>query len=94
MRDVPLLKCKVGVVVQKGTIIHELGHALGLHHEQTRPDRDDFVKIHLENIPDGMEYNFQKYSWSVIQNLGVPYDYTSIMHYGKSVGYYTIFFIF
>jgi hypothetical protein len=71
--------------VQKGTVIHELGHALGLHHEQTRPDRDNFVIIHKENIPDHLEYNFNKYSWSVIRDLGVPYDYSSIMHYGKTV---------
>ncbi|XP_070185169.1 zinc metalloproteinase nas-13-like isoform X4 [Littorina saxatilis] len=68
----------------KGTVIHELGHALGLHHEQTRPDRDQYVKINYDNIPDHLEYNFKKYSWSVIANVDVPYDYTSIMHYGKT----------
>ena len=66
-------------------ITHELGHVLGFHHEQTRPDRDYYVKIHKENIPDHLEYNFRKFTWAVIQNLGVPYDYLSIMHYGKEV---------
>ena len=28
-----------------------------------------------------MEYNFQKYSWKYIQDLGEIYDLTSVMHY-------------
>lgn len=32
------------------TVIHELFHALGLHHEHNRMDRDDYVTIHYENM--------------------------------------------
>jgi hypothetical protein len=28
-----------------GTALHELGHTIGLHHEQSRVDRDDALKI-------------------------------------------------
>jgi len=39
--------------VQKGAVMHELLHSLGFFHEQTRPDRDNFVTIHFDNIMPG-----------------------------------------
>ena len=66
-------------------VIHELGHAIGFHHEQSRPDRDDHVTILKENILKGMEYNFGKYSEKVIPTRNISYDYTSVMHYGGKV---------
>uniref|UniRef100_A0A8C7XP16 Metalloendopeptidase n=1 Tax=Oryzias sinensis TaxID=183150 RepID=A0A8C7XP16_9TELE len=63
-----------------GTIQHELLHALGFNHEQTRSDRDSHVRILLENVISGQEHNFRKIE---TRNLGTPYDYNSIMHYGR-----------
>lgn len=37
----------------KGSIIHELMHALGFWHEQSRPDRNLYVEVLWENIQDG-----------------------------------------
>lgn len=39
-----------GRCVQHGVVIHELLHALGFHHQQSASDRDEFVKIHWQNI--------------------------------------------
>ncbi|KAF5880287.1 high choriolytic enzyme 1-like, partial [Clarias magur] len=59
-------------------IQHELLHALGFHHEQSRSDRDEHVKILYENIEPGKENNFKKYDTI---NLNTTYDYNSVMHY-------------
>uniref|UniRef100_A0A8C4UK75 Metalloendopeptidase n=1 Tax=Falco tinnunculus TaxID=100819 RepID=A0A8C4UK75_FALTI len=62
--------------MDKGAIQHEMNHALGFIHEQARSDRDKFVKIMWEHIVAG---NFGKVN---SKNLGLPYDYSSVMHYG------------
>ncbi len=69
--------------VTVGIIMHELLHALGFFHEQSRPDRDQYVKIHWENVQSKYEDNFMKYGFDKITTLGSPYDYGSIMHYSK-----------
>uniref|UniRef100_A0A3P8W886 Metalloendopeptidase n=1 Tax=Cynoglossus semilaevis TaxID=244447 RepID=A0A3P8W886_CYNSE len=66
--------------VTHGIIQHELIHALGFWHEQSRTDRDLYVRIHLENVLDGYQRNFDLHETN---NLNVPYDYSSIMHYGS-----------
>lgn len=65
----------------KGVIIHELMHALGFWHEQSRPDRDSYVTVLWENIIRGMEYNFNKYTWDMLQSLGVNYDTSKLLHW-------------
>ncbi|XP_044052632.1 low choriolytic enzyme-like isoform X2 [Siniperca chuatsi] len=68
-----------GCVFQQ-IVQHELLHALGFNHEQTRSDRDEHVRILLQNVIPGMEHNFRRIN---TRNLGTPYDYNSVMHYGR-----------
>ncbi|XP_075965980.1 hatching enzyme 1.2-like [Anarhichas minor] len=63
-----------------GTVQHELLHALGFNHEQTRSDRDNHIRVEWANIIDGMDYNFDKIA---TLNQGTPYDYGSVMQYEK-----------
>uniref|UniRef100_W5KRZ7 Meprin A subunit n=1 Tax=Astyanax mexicanus TaxID=7994 RepID=W5KRZ7_ASTMX len=65
----------------KAIVEHELLHALGFYHEQSRSDRDDYVKIWWDQIISGKEHNFNKYTDDFITDLNTPYDYESIMHY-------------
>ncbi|KAL1254555.1 hypothetical protein QQF64_016784 [Cirrhinus molitorella] len=67
-----------------GTVEHEFLHALGFWHEQSRSDRDDYVTIVWDQIEAGKEHNFNSYDETESSNLGVPYDYGSVMHYSKT----------
>lgn len=62
------------------TTKHEILHALGLYHEQSRNDRDSFISYHPECVA-AESAQFGKHSSS--EDLG-PYDYASIMHYSSS----------
>ncbi|WKY01886.1 hypothetical protein Q1695_015695 [Nippostrongylus brasiliensis] len=68
--------------IQVGTIVHELMHAVGFFHEQSRQDRDDYIEIVWRNVQNGADDQFEKYNMNVIDHLNEPYDYSSIMHYG------------
>lgn len=70
--------------IQKGIIIHEMMHAVGFFHEQSRTDRDEHITIYWNNIMNGMANQFEKYGQGVISALGTSYDYGSIMHYGST----------
>jgi hypothetical protein len=67
--------------IHKGTIVHELLHALGFWHEQSRPDRDDYITLALQNVRADLAFNFDKAALSSVDLLGTPYDFASIMHY-------------
>ncbi|NXU57032.1 ASTL metalloendopeptidase, partial [Turnix velox] len=69
-----------GGCMWKGIIQHELDHALGFLHEHSRSDRDNHVKIMWEYISPADRPDFRKFENS--RNLGLPYDYSSVMHYG------------
>jgi uncharacterized protein (TIGR03437 family) len=62
----------------KGHVIHEIGHAFGLLHEQSRKDRNAWLTVQYENI-DSTQF-FQFFQIPNARDLGY-YDYDSIMHY-------------
>ncbi|XP_028417057.1 zinc metalloproteinase nas-14-like [Dendronephthya gigantea] len=66
------------------TVMHELLHALGFWHEQSRADRNNYVEIFWENIREGKEHNFMKENYFTVDHQDKPYDFQSLMHYGNS----------
>ncbi|XP_045621236.2 hatching enzyme 1.2 [Procambarus clarkii] len=70
--------------VYHGIVLHEFLHALGFWHEQARPDRDLHVWVNWINVLPNMTFNFEMKSNKVTTNLGLSYDYTSVMHYGPN----------
>ncbi|CAF1498338.1 unnamed protein product [Adineta steineri] len=79
---------------RSGTIQHEFLHSLstyysklfiGIYHEQSRPDRDEYITVNYANMDPSKTHNFNKYVWgSTALNQNTPYDYGSIMHYSAS----------
>ncbi|XP_023210903.1 bone morphogenetic protein 1-like isoform X2 [Centruroides sculpturatus] len=65
------------------TILHEMAHTMGFYHEQSRPDRDNFIKVLYENIEEKRKYQFRKISSDEADTLGFSYDFNSIMHYSS-----------
>ncbi len=62
-----------------GTLLHEMGHIVGLYHEQSRPDRNTYVTVNFANVIKGSEDNFDQ-PQDNFQVLGL-FDYASIMEY-------------
>lgn len=59
-------------------VAHEIAHSLGCFHEQSRPNRDQFIIVHWDRIDDDREFNF------AIEGTGYgPYDFESLMHYSQ-----------
>ena len=72
---------QIGQECGQGSIVHEILHAAGFFHEQSRGDRDEFITIVVGEIAPGFEDQFEKRDGRG-QDIGA-YDFGSIMHYSS-----------
>lgn len=70
---------KISSICKEMTVAHEIGHALGLWHEQSRKDRDNYIQIIWDNIEPEHLFNFNQHIKDG-EDIG-EYDYNSVMHY-------------
>jgi hypothetical protein len=64
------------------SIMHEMGHAAGLYHEHTRPDRGTYITITTTGTDQLDMWNRAYKTKTDGTNVG-DYDLKSIMHYGN-----------
>ncbi|KAG8579917.1 hypothetical protein GDO81_011093 [Engystomops pustulosus] len=69
-----------GGCMARGVVQHEIEHALGFYHEQSRSDRDDHVDVLWQYIN---EADWGEFDLVYTKNMDLPYDYSSVMHYGR-----------
>ncbi|KAL7080531.1 hypothetical protein ACQ4LE_000483, partial [Meloidogyne hapla] len=83
-RNIVMLETnEIATCLEYEIVIHELMHTIGLWHEQMRYDRDDYIKVHWENIGSAYLTQFEKVPETDSTTYGVRYDYQSVMHYAK-----------
>eukprot|EP01012_Entosiphon_sulcatum_P047742 TRINITY_DN651_c0_g1_i2.p1 TRINITY_DN651_c0_g1~~TRINITY_DN651_c0_g1_i2.p1 ORF type:complete len:1343 (+),score=160.31 TRINITY_DN651_c0_g1_i2:89-4117(+) len=69
----------------RGAIVHEICHTLGIMHTMQRPDRDNNILIDWANLDPALADQYQiENDISMYLPVG-PYDHGSIMHYGYDV---------
>ncbi|RCN50275.1 astacin [Ancylostoma caninum] len=67
-----------------GTVAHEIGHAIGFWHTQSRHDRDQFITFNAHNVKRDWLDQFARQTTHTNDNYGITYDYGNIMHYSAN----------
>ena len=78
-----LINLEPRVCEKFGKIVHEVGHAIGFWHEQSRPDRNQYITVNFNNIQTAKHRQFMRRTNDEVDSHGFNYNYGSIMHYSE-----------
>ncbi|XP_033747388.1 zinc metalloproteinase nas-7-like isoform X2 [Pecten maximus] len=56
---------------------------LGLYHEHQRPDRDQYIQVHMDNVQNKAKKSFVKIKSNDTNLLDFPYDFHSVTHFSE-----------
>uniref|UniRef100_A0A183FIP3 Metalloendopeptidase n=1 Tax=Heligmosomoides polygyrus TaxID=6339 RepID=A0A183FIP3_HELPZ len=74
----------MGSCASVGLAAHEFMHALGVLHMHSREDRDNFLKVDLSSVDQGLVPQFEKIEPGLSINY-TPFEYGSVMHYAANL---------
>ncbi|XP_068115999.1 astacin-like metalloendopeptidase [Hyperolius riggenbachi] len=77
---VQTLSLQPGACTSYAVIQHELNHVVGMVHEHSRMDRDNYIIVRRQYISPEHLGSFDTVNTT---SFGMPYDYNSVMHYGN-----------
>ncbi|KRY40343.1 Signal peptidase complex catalytic subunit SEC11C [Trichinella spiralis] len=69
----------------EGIVSHQIGHALGLLHEHSRPDRDEHIIVNYEQTVSEHRDVISRLSSRVFEHFRSMYDPGSVMHMPPTV---------
>uniref|UniRef100_A0AAF5D367 Metalloendopeptidase n=1 Tax=Strongyloides stercoralis TaxID=6248 RepID=A0AAF5D367_STRER len=81
---------KLGIAkepVRVGFAVHEILHALGFFHEHQRSDREKYIEVNFDNIPEKYHSQFEMARLFQKETYGIKYDYGSMLHYEREAGH-------
>lgn len=71
-------------IISVGTIAHEICHAIGMYHEMSRTDRDNYIRINFEGMDEDTRYQYKTYAEMNQNGVNVgSFDFGSIMMYSS-----------
>uniref|UniRef100_A0AAF5D402 Metalloendopeptidase n=1 Tax=Strongyloides stercoralis TaxID=6248 RepID=A0AAF5D402_STRER len=84
-RDMPQEITFTQSCLNSGRIQHEFSHALGLVHENRRPDNEKYITINFTNVEEKDFKKLKSFKNDELELFNISYDYGSLMHHSSTI---------